>query len=449
MGTSLKPVIMTRTYRILIAAVFAVWVGLTAYGVYQTGLERDVVREWVVAKYVIAGRDPFSLARDVLTAEFGVGNPGNARVSRIPEHAPEARRGDVLPEYGTPEATYPPPAIGLIAGGLGFLDDPAAVVQAWFVLNVVMTLWLALGLSRMWRTPPAPLQRGGNFWWILLLVVLFTPTYANLERGPFSLLVIGMILVVEDPSIGWALRGAALGVALLKPSVTLPFLFLPLVRREWRVLATAVVVQALASGYVMIQTGKHLSLFLDWLAVSKYFLAPGMYTIQEWLHRLSAAAPWLSPVVSLSILAACAASLEANKHLPRAWLFSLTGVTAMFWTYHGTYDSIFLLPMLLRRIGWSNQESARPWSIAGVVLFTALSIGLMDRVVGSHDPIWHAYRWIIRLTMIGVFVKEYVDLYREGRRVKAEALALEFANPQRSRADDQPAPITPPDHFRD
>ncbi len=67
---------------------------------------------------------------------------------------------------------------------------------------------------------------------------------------------------------------------------------------------------------------------------------------------------------------------------------------------------------------------------SGVALLAAFSVALMDGVVGSHNQGWHAYRWIMRFITIAVFILEYVDLYREGRRVKAEERAKAVENSQ-------------------
>ncbi|MDG3002732.1 glycosyltransferase family 87 protein [Paludisphaera mucosa] len=410
---------MNRGWRIAIAAAFAAWVGLTAYDVRRKGHfeERDLVRNWVVGKYVVAGRDPYSLSRDILIAEYGVANPKGAWVSKIPSAVPEARRADVIPEYGPPEATYPPGAIGFLALGLGAIDDPATVLGGWFVLDVLLTLAVAALLARLWTTPPIPPGPDGDFWWILLVAILFTPVYATLDRAQFSLLVLALMLIVDDPKFAWPVRGVALGLALLKPSVCMPLFLLPLIRREWRVLATAALVQLGSTLYVAAKIGREpVSIFRDWLAVSRYFLSAGMYTVQEWVLPLSTRLPWVVPLVPLLLLAFCAATLYLHRDAPRARLFSLAGVTAVFWTYHGTYDAVLLLPMLLRRMGWSNDATSRPLARGGVLLFAALSIAYMDGVVGSPAAGWHAYRWAVRLGMIVLVVLEYVELYRDGRR---------------------------------
>jgi len=417
---------MSRGWRIAVAAVFAAWVGWTAWDVHRRGNfdERDVVREWAVARYVRAGRDPYSLAKDILIARYGVANPKGEWVSRIPQEVPEDRRADVIPELGPPEATYPPGAIGFLALTLAQLGDSAAALGAWFVLDAVLILVLAALLARMWPTPPMPLARAGNYWWILLVAVLFTPVYATLERAQFSLLVMTLMLVVDDPRFAWPVRGVALGLALMKPSVCLPLFLLPLVRREWRVLATAAGVQAATTAYVAYRIGRDpVSMMRDWLAVARYFLSAGMYTVQEWVLPLSTRVPWVVSVVPLTLLAACAVTLYRRRNAPRARLFSLAGVTAVFWTYHGTYDAIFLLPMLLRRLGWSYDSTPKRLSWCGLAIFAVLSVAYMEGVVGSPSHAWHAFRWAVRFGMIALFILEYVEFERDARRGESAAVA--------------------------
>lgn len=409
---------MSKGWRIAVAAAFVAWAGTTAYQVMKTGNyeERDIVRNWVVGRYVVAGRDPYDLSKAILVAEYGVGNPDGKWVSRIPEAIPEERRAEVIPELGPPEATYPPGTLGFYAVSISLLSEPDVVLYVWFVLNLLLTFALAALLARLWPTPPTPPGPGGNFWWILLAVVAFTPAFATLERAQFSMLVMCLMLIADDPRFPWPARGVALAVGLLKPSVCLPLALLPLVHRQWRVLATAAAVQVASIGYVSWKVGREpIGMFRDWMAVSRYFLSAGMYTVQEWVLPLSTRAPWIVPAVPLAILVAFAGTLWAFRDAPRARLFSLAGVTAVFWTYHGTYDAVFLLPMLLRRMGWTDGPTPRTLSKWGVALLLVLSVAYMDRVVGSPAPYWHACRWAVRVGMIGLFLLEYVDMIRDFR----------------------------------
>ena len=413
---------MTRGWRLAIAAAFVAWAGSTAYQVLRAGNveERDIVRNWVVGRYVVAGRDPYDLSKAILVAAYGVGNPEGKWVSKIPAEIPEERRGEVIPELGPPEATYPPGTLGFYAATISLLSDPATVLYVWFVLNVLLAFALAWLLARLWPVPPTPPGPGGNFWWILLAVIAFTPAYATLDRAQFSMLVMCLMLVADDPRFPWPLRGLALAVGMLKPSVCLPLALLPLVRREGKVLATAALVQAASIAFVAARVGRGpVEMFRDWLAVSRYFLSAGMYTIQEWVLPLSTRVPGVVAVVPLAFLAACLGVLWTHRDAPRSRLFSLAGVTAVFWTYHGTYDAVFLLPMLLRRMGWTDGPPPRALSRWGVALFVALSVAYMERVVGSTEPYWHAYRWAVRFGMIALVALEYVEFLRDFRRPTA------------------------------
>jgi hypothetical protein len=401
---------MRKPLTVLLAVGAVGWVVAAALAAAANGKGSDVVREWVVCQYVNAGLNPYPLARDILIEKYGPGNPGRVQVFAIPKEIPARRAEEVLPELGPPETTYPPPAVGLLALTVGLLPTPGTVLWVWFAVNVAAVGGVAIGLTRLWAVPPGGGTASDNLRFVLAALLLFPPTYSTLEAGQFSLLVLGLLLLANDPSRGWLPRGVALGVALLKPSVTLPFVFLPLVRREWRVLLVAVAVQASAAAYVAAQTGDLVGPFRDWLTVAGFFLQ-GMYTLQEWVNVVSPGLAWLRLAAPLGVLTLCALTLATARHLPRARLFTLTAVTSVFWTYHGSYDLVVLLPVLLPLAGWSEQRPPRRWSAIGLSLFALLALATTPMVMDGADPATKVVRWAARVAVIGLFVWEYLLVY--------------------------------------
>jgi Glycosyltransferase family 87 len=402
---------MRTTITIVLAIAAVGWAVATAMDASANDRESDIVRQWVVCQYVNSGHDPYSLAKDILVAKYGVGNPRRVAIYAIPKAVPDHRQADVLPELGTPEATYPPPAVGLLAPTVGLLADPLTVLWFWFAVNVAVLGWVVHRLTRLWPVPPGGGTVLDNHRFVFAALLLFPPTYSTLVAGQFSLLVLGLLLVASDPSGAWLPRGLALGVALLKPSVALPFFFLPVVRREWRVVLVAVAVQAVAGGYVAVRTGSTIDSFRDWLTVAGYFLH-GMYTVHEWLSLFSTKAPWVISVVPLGLLALCGVTLAVGRHLPHSRLFALAAVTSVFWTYHGSYDFVFLLPVVLPLVGWSDGRPGKQWSATGLVLFAVLAVALIPAVLSTEgDPVTRAIRWGARFVVIGLFAREYVRIY--------------------------------------
>ena len=51
------------------------------------------------------------------------------------------------------------------------------------------------------------------------------------------------------------LSGVCLAMAMIKPTMTIPFLLIPLVRGRWKTLVTALVLVAVSSAVVWVKTG--------------------------------------------------------------------------------------------------------------------------------------------------------------------------------------------------
>ena len=404
---------MRTAITIVLAVGWLIWLVAAGRGVYEKGNGSDIVRLWVVCRYVNSGNDPYSLAKDILIAKYGAGNPGRNKIFFIPKEVPAQRAGDVIPELGPPEATYPAPAIGILALTIGWFPNPTPVVWLWFGVNILALCMVAIGLTRLWTMPPGGGTHFDNRRYVLAALLLFPPTYFIVEVSQFSLLVFALILAANDPACNRVLRGIALGVALMKPSLALPFLLVPLVRREWRIVLVAVAVQALPAAYVAWRTGRTVGLLTDWFAVAGFFTLSGMYTVQDWLALVSPRFPWIVPVASLGIMALCGLTLVVARKLPLPRLVSLAAVTSVFWTYHLGYDFIVLFPVLMALAGWTNSQPGRSWSAIGIALFALLAISFIPAVYEGGDelPI-RSLRWCARLIVIGLFVREYVLVLR-------------------------------------
>lgn len=320
-----------------------------------------------------------------------------------------------------PRSHLPPPAVGLLAVTVGLLPSATAVLWAWFAVNVVALGWVTVGLSRLWEGRPlgttTPVRRKH----LLIAVLVFPPTFHTFVAGQFPLVALALLLAAGDRRLPPWVRGVALGLALVKPSVALPFFLLPVVAREWRVVAWAVAVQVAATLSVVALTGGTVGLFRDWLAVAPFFMQ-GMYTLQDWLNAVGTQASWLPPAASLASLAACAATLAVARHRPRAQLFSVAAVTSAFWTYHGPYDFVVLLPVLLGWVGLAANRAGGGWSPAGLTLFAALAPATTPAVMGGTGATTRAARWLGRLEVIGLVGAEYWSALRLGvrqSRVKA------------------------------
>src|SRR5262245_41983153 len=111
--------------RAVIAVVLAVGIVWYAYAISVSWETRrddhDVGRNWVIGRYLLAGRNPYALSEQLLTVQFGAGNPDNVHISAIDQGVPPGWESEMLPDLAPPETTYPPPAAGFFAITLGWI----------------------------------------------------------------------------------------------------------------------------------------------------------------------------------------------------------------------------------------------------------------------------------------------------------------------------------------
>src|SRR5262249_33050400 len=136
---------------LLVALAWVAYAGAIAW--HQRGLGSDIVRQWVVGRYLLAGRNPWALSEAILVERYGEGNPDRVYISAIPRDVPADLADEVLPDVGPPEATYPPPAVGLLELGLGWVPSPWAVLALWLAVNALALLAVAVLLTRWFVVP--------------------------------------------------------------------------------------------------------------------------------------------------------------------------------------------------------------------------------------------------------------------------------------------------------
>src|SRR5262249_11460208 len=144
--------------------------------------------------------------------------------------------------------------------------------------------------------------------------------------------------------------GAWLAVALIKPSVALPFLILPLVRGRWQALAVAAGLHLAAACVQAVRFRfAPLGLLRQWARVAAY-CTQGQFTLQEVMSALR----WADTPSGLALVAAflgfALAWCVANRAAGDAPLVDLLCVVSVLWTYHGPYDFVILLVPLARRL---------------------------------------------------------------------------------------------------
>lgn len=432
------------------AHVWAWWgrLGLLAFGILwlafsvEAGLNRryadDIHRRWVVYQYVLADVDPYPIARVALEKEYGPlaeVRLGDHKIAKVPPLSPD-ELATIAPElatpaalrlvaaHGPPESVYPPSANFLLASALGRLPE-SWINPCWMLCNLALLLacgWL-LGTDLASAAPP-----GGRGTLVpLTLLLLWAPVHTTLFSSQFALgLTACLVLSCRFMPTHGFLSGLFLSIALIKPSLSLPFLILPLVRLQWRVLATVVFVHGVGTLCQSLQFGvAPWTLLGQWLGVGGYF-TQSMYTLQEYVNALHLDNSLLSRALTLGLLAAVLGWAWVNRRAGDAALFDWLCFVSIFWTYHNNYDFVILLVPVARlayrcwpRGGWSTWVGVAGLS-AAVLSFVCLSLACTILVYNDEAvPLFRAVRWAMRAALIAWTVGLAVWVWWEDRADRA------------------------------
>lgn len=264
--------------------------------------------------------------------------------------------------YGDPDMTYPPSAPVVFTPLVApFSGETLRVV--WIVLNLV-----ALGVV-CWVIPRLGARRW-PWWWRLgfaLAALASKPVRLSLGLGQFSLLPLALALAAieleraegDRRGKSW-LAGLMLAIALVKPTVALPFLALFVVR-GWTLAALAAIgfqAAALAGVAAWLQVSPS-RLVAEWLARSRSQRAAGLIDVPSVAERFLPGASGYATPMALALLAACGAVLWVGRRRSLLAQTAIAGWFAALFTYHRPYDLVLLLPGLAWLIERGMESSGR------------------------------------------------------------------------------------------
>jgi hypothetical protein len=375
----------------------------------------DVLRQWRVSQYVQDRVNPYPVAITALEAAAKAGtfeNPLRLGIHRVVPGAPGRKQPphagimpkqgphpDTRKDVGPPEATYPPPAAVLLAFSIGYLR-PDSLLGIWVLLNLVLLVLIAYELAQLQRVEQAKVWSTVCF---IAIALLWPPTPYFFSRGQFSFIVLWSVLVAArlEKNRSW-LAGILYSLALIKPSLALPFLIIPLIQRRWRVLAWTAGIQAgllLFASWLL--RASPLALTTEWLSVGRYFMQ-GMYTVQEFIDDLNLDGTIWSVVLPLVIVTASTILIYRAEHLRALAMLSLI---AVIWTYHYPYDFVVLLCViaflstpLIQPLRWDL------WQWSGLLALAVLGIALTDVAMRGDTVAWRIVRWGGRLAVFWTII---------------------------------------------
>jgi hypothetical protein len=260
-----------------------------------------------------------------------------------------------------------------------------------------------------------------------VLVLAWSPTQSAVVAGQFSILVtVCLLLAFRCLDRHEYLAGAWFALALIKPSMALPFLILLLVRRRWRTIGVAAGLHLAATGVEAIRFGiAPWELLYQWTGVAAYF-TQGQFTLQEVVSSLHVADTPAGFVVIGGFVLFAVAWCLVNRAAADVSLIDFLCFVSILWTYHGPYDFVILLVPLARRLV-PAAEAVRPgwWleALAAMVLFVCVSVAASPSVYGDEVHlaarlVRHAARLLLALGFVALAVDVWWSARRAGEPVR-------------------------------
>jgi len=394
--TTASPRLVWAFGLVIALATLPQWIAAMASAI--TAHSSDVMRQWRTSQYVLAGINPYPVALGSLERAYGRLAPDGPvhlkgiSVYDIPSSGPHPQTDAAL---GPPEATYPPTGAVIIAYTIGKLP-PSVLPTVWSVLNLVLVGGVLRELVRI-----AAVRTSRAWAWNILFpfVLSWPPVRQCIERGQFTLVVLWCVLVARRIEAKHPLLASLLyTIAMIKPSVGVPFLILPLLSGRLLTVVSAMVIQCLLLLMASILLHELPQRLLSgWFSVARYF-SGGMYTSQEVINRLLLDGTPLQVLIPLLVLVIGA--WVARRYDPERAL-AFMSLVAVFWVYHGPYDFVlvgvtaaWLAPGLV-----CADERDRSWLVCAAAI-VVLGIALTHTVWSGATPVWRFVRWLGRLALL-------------------------------------------------
>jgi hypothetical protein len=333
---------------------------------------------------------------------------------------------------------YLPASFVLLWPLLGWLPSwPARWL--WAIVNLAV---LAFSFRFALRHSGAEDGRDRAFFVLMLLAPYAVPgTLGNGQLGTLLLPALVAALWLLEPThihlaVSWRkdlLAAALLVFALMKPSLTVPFFWIVLLRPR-RLRPTVLVGLGYAAVSILAQALRSRPLLTDLADVLRIsegvVVADGLGHVPRWMAQMGLGGwhLWGSAVV----LAALGVWVARNRDADLWRLLGVTGIAARIWMYHRPYDdSLILLAMIaLFRIAKQDRRKDGADVVAGLLLAVAL---LVEVAPGSF--VYREYPWNIAQALWQPLVWGVMTIFLCSRSLAPLAAATPPTGPARGQLD--------------
>lgn len=345
----------------LVLVVWLVSVSLLAKGgaqlLWHPGTGYDVRLLWSASRYLLGGVNPFDASFYLDDMRHGV---------------PPGTTPTYLPDIGWPEQVNYPPSSTLTQLAVYGARSPDVARLVYLVISLAACVYVAWWA---WCLP----ARDSSARWLTAGVVLanlgFSQTLINGNYGALVIGALALALATRRRFPRWS--GLSLAIALVKPTISAPFVLLFLAERRYRVLTTCLLYLALSTVVTMLLAHASLSTLFNQSLEGAARFASGGFALWKAFEAMGAshtAALAANAILVLTPLVWC--YWRRRQHVLDAddWpLLAATALAARLFTYHNSIDNVVLLFVVVALVQRASRVDD-PWAarLAGLVVVSLL-----------------------------------------------------------------------------
>lgn len=325
-------------------------------------------------------------------------------------------------------AAYPPATYPLLWPLLGWLPlEPARAF--WAAISGAALAWTAYIFQ---RESSATSRLGRAF--VVLMLLGINQTGVALGNGQLILVVLPPlligVLIIQRGRGTWKedlLAASCLTFALLKITITVPFLWLALLlpvvsldgeekSKGWRLRPAVLIATAYAALTLFaahFQPQGLTELFVEWLAVAAVAGTGGYSEVHSWLDLLGQ--PHLKMPASAVLFLALGVWTYRYRSVDLWLRLGVAALVARFWAYHRLYDDVLVVVALVALFRVAQTRTIEDheqhgdtrfaaWMLLGVTVFLMLIPARLHTMPAPWNMFFnasHALSWLVVLAFLG------------------------------------------------